>query len=72
MNTNRYRLLLVEDESSIRNFIRTVLETNDYQVLTTGTCQQALMMFSSRSVSVDLSATFSVVRDALCWTAAPP
>ena len=47
MNTNRYRLLLVEDESSIRNFIRTVLETNDYQVLTAGTCQQALMMFSS-------------------------
>ena len=47
MNTNRYRVLLVEDESTIRNFIRTVLEANDYQVLTAGTCQQALMMFSS-------------------------
>ncbi len=47
MNTNKYRLLLIEDESSIRNFIKTILETNGYQVLTATTCQQGMMMFTS-------------------------
>ena len=47
MNTNRYKLLLVEDDSTIRNFVKTVLETNDYQVLTADTCSQGIMMFSS-------------------------
>ena len=49
MNTNRYRLLLVEDESSIRNFVKTVLETNGYQVLTAANCQLGVMMFSSHT-----------------------
>lgn len=47
MNTNRYRILFIEDESNIRNFVKTVLETNGYQVLTATTCQQGIMMFSS-------------------------
>ena len=47
MNTNRYKLLLVEDDSTIRNFVKTVLEANDYQVLTAVTCSQGIMMFSS-------------------------
>ena len=47
MNSNRYKLLLVEDESSIRSFVKTILETNGYQVLTAVTCQQGLMMFAS-------------------------
>ncbi len=47
MNTNRYRLLLIEDESSIRNFVKTILETNGYQVLTASTCQQGILMFTS-------------------------
>lgn len=49
MNTNRYRILLVEDESTIRNFVKTILEANDYQVLTALTCQQGVMMFASHT-----------------------
>lgn len=49
MNTNRFRILFVEDESSIRNFVKTILRTNDYQVITATSCQQGLMMFSSHT-----------------------
>ena len=49
MNTNKYRILFVEDESNIRNFVKTVLETNGYQVLTANTCRQGVMMFSSHT-----------------------
>lgn len=47
MNTNRYRLLFIEDENNIRSFVKTILEANDYQVLTATSCQQGIMMFSS-------------------------
>ena len=47
MNTNRYRILFIEDESSIRNFVKTILETNGYQVLTATGYQQGIMMFAS-------------------------
>lgn len=47
MNTNRYRILFIEDESSIRNFVKTILETNGYQVLTATGYQQGTMMFAS-------------------------
>ena len=47
MSNNRYRILLIEDESSIRNFVKTILEANDYQVLTADSYQQGVMMFSS-------------------------
>jgi len=47
VNTNKYRILFIEDESNIRNFVRTVLDTNGYQVLTASTCEQGIMMFSS-------------------------
>ena len=49
MNSNRYRLLLVEDENTIRNFVKTILETNGYQVLTATSCQQGIMMFASHN-----------------------
>jgi len=47
MNTNKYKILIVEDEANIRSFIRTILETNDYQVLEASNCQQGLMMYAS-------------------------
>ena len=47
MNTNKYKILIVEDESNICSFIQTILETNDYQVISASTCQQGIMMFSS-------------------------
>lgn len=47
MNNNRYRLLLIEDENNIRVFVKTILEANEYQVITASTCDQGLMMFAS-------------------------
>ncbi len=47
MNTNRYKVLIVEDEQNIRSFVKTILETNDYQVLTASTCAQGMLVVSS-------------------------
>lgn len=47
MNTNKYKILIVEDESNICNFVKTILEANDYQVICASTCQQGIMMFAS-------------------------
>ena len=47
MNLNKYKILIVEDESNICSFVRTILEANDYQVLEASTCQQGIMMFAS-------------------------
>lgn len=47
MNNNRYKILVIEDESNIRSFAKAILEANDYQVLTSGTCGNGIMMFSS-------------------------
>jgi len=47
MNNNRYKILVVEDESNILSFIKAVLEANNYQVVTAKTCQSGIMMFGS-------------------------
>lgn len=47
MNNNRYKILVIEDDSNIRSFAKTILEANDYQVLTADTCSNGIMMFSS-------------------------
>lgn len=47
MSSNKYKILVVEDETNIRSFIRTILEANGYQVLTAGTCEQGMLIFSS-------------------------
>ena len=47
MNNNRYKLLLIEDENNIRAFVKTILEANDYQVITAVDCAQGLMLYSS-------------------------
>ena len=47
MGSNKYKVLVVEDESNIRSFMRTILETNGYQVLTSGSCIQGRLVFSS-------------------------
>lgn len=41
------KILVVEDEQSIENFIATVLTANDYDVLTAGCVRDALSMISS-------------------------
>ncbi len=47
MSNNKYKILVIEDESNIRSFVQTVLETGGYHVLTASTCSQGEMMFSS-------------------------
>ena len=47
MNTNRYKLLLVEDDATVRNFVKTILEANGYQLLTAQNCAQGIMMCAS-------------------------
>ena len=47
MSNNKYKILVVEDDRSIANFIQTVLEANGYQVLTAERCQQGVLMLSS-------------------------
>ena len=47
MSNNKYKILLVEDDQNIVEFIQTVLETNGYQALTADCCQQGILMLSS-------------------------
>lgn len=47
MGNNKYKILIVEDDRNIVNFVQTLLETNGYQVLTAERCRQGLMVFSS-------------------------
>ena len=47
MSNNKYKILVVEDDRSIANFVQTVLETNGYQVLSAERCRQGILMLSS-------------------------
>lgn len=47
MNSNKYKVLIVEDDGNICSFVKTVLEANDYQVIVATTCQQGMMMAAS-------------------------
>lgn len=47
MNNNRYKILVIEDESNIRSFTKAILEAHDYHVITADTCQNGIMMCSS-------------------------
>ena len=48
MNTNnKYKILLVEDEATIRNLITTILKTENYQVISAETCELGQMLFNS-------------------------
>lgn len=49
MSNNKYRILIVEDEENIRDFVETVLDMNGYQVMTAATCEEGLTMFSSHN-----------------------
>ena len=47
MSNNKYKILIIEDESNIRSFIKTILEANGYQVLDSKNGTQGKLMFSS-------------------------
>lgn len=44
---NKYKILLIEDESNIRSLVTTMLEINGYQVIIAKTCAEAKLMFDS-------------------------
>ena len=47
MGNNKFKILIVEDDHAILNFVQTLLEANGYQILTAECCDQGLLMFSS-------------------------
>lgn len=47
MIQNKYKILLVEDESNIRNLVATMLETAGYQIIRADTCSVAKTLFAS-------------------------
>ena len=47
MIQNKYKILLVEDETNIRNLVATMLETASYQTITASSCASAKTLFTS-------------------------
>ncbi|MDO5399645.1 MAG: response regulator transcription factor [Eubacteriales bacterium] len=47
MKHNRYKVLLIEDESNIRSMVKAILYANGYQVILADSCQSGMMLFSS-------------------------
>lgn len=47
MNQNKYKILLVEDEGNILNFVTALLEANDYQIITATNYEMAKTMYAS-------------------------
>ena len=44
---NKYKILLIEDERHISNFVSTLLEANGYQVISAANGKSGLMLFAS-------------------------
>ena len=47
MSSNRYKILVVEDEENICNLLETMLVTNEYQVLIGRTCREGTLLMHS-------------------------
>ena len=47
MKQNKYVILLVEDESNIRNLVATMLDTAGYQTIVAGSCGYAKTLYAS-------------------------
>lgn len=47
MTKNKYKILLVEDESNIRNLVATLLETAGYQAILADSCSIAKSLYTS-------------------------
>lgn len=47
MAQNRYKVLLVEDETNIRNLVATMLETAGYQTILADSCSGAKILYAS-------------------------
>ena len=47
MKKNKYKILIVEDEGNILNFVTALLEANEYQVISAKTYEMAKTMYAS-------------------------
>lgn len=47
MGSNKYKILVIEDDENIRKVLKALLEANSYQVITANTCRMGIMMFST-------------------------
>lgn len=47
MNKNKYKILLVEDEANIINFVTALLEANGYSVISASKCETAKNLYAS-------------------------
>ena len=47
MNQNKYKILLIEDEINILNFVSALLEANEYQIITATNYEMAKTMYAS-------------------------
>lgn len=47
MTNNKFKILLVEDEPNIQNFVAAMLETSGYQVIRAESCMTAQTLYSS-------------------------
>ncbi len=45
--SNKFKILIVEDEANILSFIKANLEISDYQVICAETCALGMMMYAS-------------------------
>ena len=52
MNSNKYKVLIIEDEGNIRHFVKTILAANGYQVIESKTAAEGKMAFVSHSPDV--------------------
>lgn len=49
MTNNKYKILLVEDETNISVLLATMLQAEDYQVIPAATCATAISLYSSHN-----------------------
>ncbi len=52
MSSNRYKILVIEDEPKIRSFVKTVLETNNYHMISADTYSSGVTMFLSHNPDI--------------------
>ena len=49
MSNNKYKILVIEDETNIRNFMETILESNNYQMISAENCAMGQTMLLSHN-----------------------
>lgn len=67
MNNNKYRILAVEDDRSVSGLLRTLLDTNGYEILLADTCAQGLLMLRSHVPDLVILDLGLPDRDGLEW-----